>query len=311
MLSRSDSQKNDNNEEFNLINENYNQNLTTTLKTEINESHIINSNFIKSDKNENIENSIGSQVTNYKGTNEYENSDGNQNDSINNEHEKNINENRVNISEGEKNNNFQEKQNNNREKVGDLINKTQKQFQINNIEEKKVINNENNDEINEGNQMNNGNNIKKVINNNINNNNIIINNELNEESLISEIDEDKNNDISYSHLSLEENEIHYPKGIKNLGLSCYMNSLLQCLFNIKELRDYFINELKNKKIDKKTKPISYYFAVVMYELLYSGKDFIIPQYFKNAISKINKLFKKDKPADVSDLFRNLIDSFLT
>ena len=90
-----------------------------------------------------------------------------------------------------------------------------------------------------------------------------------------------------------------------------MNSLLQCLFNIKELRDYFINELKNKKIDKKTKPISYYFAVVMSELLYSDKDFIIPQYFKNAISKINKLFKKDKPADVSDLFRNLIDSFLT
>ena len=49
----------------------------------------------------------------------------------------------------------------------------------------------------------------------------------------------------------------------------------------------------------------------MYELLYSEKDFISPQYFKNEISKINQLFKKNKAADVTDLFRNLIDSFLT
>lgn len=35
-----------------------------------------------------------------------------------------------------------------------------------------------------------------------------------------------------------------PKGLKNLGGCCYMNSTLQCFFHIKEFTNYF---LKNKK----------------------------------------------------------------
>ena len=104
---------------------------------------------------------------------------------------------------------------------------------------------------------------------------------------------------------------NYPKGIRNLGLTCYMNSLLQCLFNITELREAFIYGLKNKKFDKKKQPINYNFAKVMYELLYSDEKYIVPTYFKNAISKINRLFINNKAADATDLFRNLIDSFLT
>lgn len=46
-----------------------------------------------------------------------------------------------------------------------------------------------------------------------------------------------------------EDEFEYlikikPKGLKNLGGCCYMNSTLQCFFHIKEFTNYF---LKNKK----------------------------------------------------------------
>ena len=90
-----------------------------------------------------------------------------------------------------------------------------------------------------------------------------------------------------------------------------MNSLLQCLFNIKELRDFFIFGLINGDFDEKTQPINYSFAKVMYDLLYLDADYITPNDFKNEISKINKLFVSNKAADATDLFRNLIDSFLT
>ena len=41
--------------------------------------------------------------------------------------------------------------------------------------------------------------------------------------------------IKENGLKNENNEIK-PKGLYNFGLNCYMNSLLQCLFYIKELK---------------------------------------------------------------------------
>ena len=89
-----------------------------------------------------------------------------------------------------------------------------------------------------------------------------------------------------------------------------MNSLLQCLFNIPKLRNDFIEGLKEKTFKKKSTPICYYFAKVMKELLYSDEEYITPYKFKKYISKKNNLFKDHKAADATDLFRNLIDSFL-
>ena len=141
-------------------------------------------------------------------------------------------------------------------------------------------------------------------------NSMIIETKGNEDSDKSEDEEDEELDNSYSDL-LGKEKIYYPKGIKNLGLNCYMNSLLQCLFNIEELREFFLKELKEKKFKKKQQPICYRFAKIMKNLLYSKKKFIVPKKFKEEIAKKNSLFGLNKPADATDLFRTLIDSFLS
>ena len=77
-------------------------------------------------------------------------------------------------------------------------------------------------------------------------------------------------------IEVKEKEIEYtsskkPKGLYNLGLSCYMNSLLQCLYHIKEIRDFFIKE-KDKFTNKK--PVCKALAEVMYGLKYDKKDYL-------------------------------------
>ena len=97
-----------------------------------------------------------------------------------------------------------------------------------------------------------------------------------ESSSSSDSDEDNLNNINIintNKYNITKKE-YVPKGILNLGLNCYMDSLLQCLFNIPDLRNYFIKELRNKKFDKKLSPICYYFAKVMKHLLYSTEKFI-------------------------------------
>ena len=129
-----------------------------------------------------------------------------------------------------------------------------------------------------------------------------INNEANKIS-DSESDEDENN------INNNKNE-YFPKGIKNLGFDDYMNPLLQCLFNIPKLRNYFIEGLKNKIFNKNSSPICYYFANVMKDLLYSDEKYITINSFKECTSKKNIIFKNNKISDQTELFRNLVDSFL-
>ena len=128
----------------------------------------------------------------------------------------------------------------------------------------------------------------------------ILNIEYEKESKSKQIDNQK-------YIPNEENNNKKPKGLLNLGLSCYMNSLLQCLYHIKELREYFI---KNKDNYNQEQKVCKEFAKVMYGLKNDEKDYLEPREFKNLIGEKNSLFSGRKGADVKDLFFTLIDNFL-
>ena len=102
------------------------------------------------------------------------------------------------------------------------------------------------------------------------------------------------------------NESDKPKGLYNLGLNCYMNSLLQCLFYIRELRNFFIKYIKYFN----DKPVCRAFAKVMYGLKNTREKYFEASDLKKIMGKKNGLFRGIKAGDAKDLFFNLIDSFL-
>ena len=113
------------------------------------------------------------------------------------------------------------------------------------------------------------------------------------------------NEEENSYQNSKNNTINKPMGLYNLGLTCYMNSLLQCFFHIIELRNYFI---ENRNKYKEDKLICKELSNVMYQLNCKNKTYFKPNDFKKAIAGKNKLFKGTKAADVKDLFFNIMDS---
>ena len=87
-----------------------------------------------------------------------------------------------------------------------------------------------------------------------------------------------------------------------------MNSIVQCLFYINKLRDYFISN-ENDFNDNK-QPISKALSELMNELEHGNNKNVKPNKLKEIIAKKNPLFSENKAADAKDLFFNLIDGLL-
>ena len=97
------------------------------------------------------------------------------------------------------------------------------------------------------------------------------------------------------------------KGLNNFSLNCYMNSLLQCFYHIKDLREGFIDPKQFSKNDQK---VCYSLAEVMKGLSSGKEKSFSPKNFKTTLGGINKLFSGRKGADVSDLYRTVVDSII-
>jgi len=183
----------------------------------------------------------------------------------------------------------------------------------------------NNNIQNNNNIMNNNIQNNYIMNNNIQNNNIMNNNFPNNNIMNNNI---QNNNIMNNYAFNNQNNmpnlkvinpstgksgrdpkinLKYPHktGLENVGQTCYMNSTIQCLSNIKDLSDYLISHFGKFDIEKQ--PLAVSFSSLVYNLFHTDKKYIAPELFKKIIGMLNPLFEGFHAADAKDLIFFLLE----
>ena len=114
--------------------------------------------------------------------------------------------------------------------------------------------------------------------------------------------------LNFSKISLNKPRFI---GLKNIGATCYMNAILQCLVNIKQLTKYLLNNHNFFFIidnADKCEILSCY-CILLEKLCCDQKvkESYSPYNFKEIISRKNPLFEGVNPNDSKDLFYFLLE----
>lgn len=114
---------------------------------------------------------------------------------------------------------------------------------------------------------------------------------------------------------LKQTSNHGLTGLKNLGNSSYLNSIIQCLSNTPELMYYYVSGLYKKDIkvaEGKKKgyvsgKLSNEFANLLGKMWIDNKKIVSPQDLKYSICDLNNAFNNNNQHDSSELLMSLLN----
>ena len=102
---------------------------------------------------------------------------------------------------------------------------------------------------------------------------------------------------------IPQQDDNHSLGLENIGATCYMNATLQCLSNVRSLREYFLDDNKYyQDVLGRSTELTKSFADVLRKLWsQTSETYYAPKEFKEIISKMNPLFKGIQANDSKDL----------
>ena len=208
------------------------------------------------------------------------------------------------ISENE---NLLSKVNNLEKQIRELINQNKELAQKNYNKNNNVINNISNNS--------NNNNINLLYKNeyipNISNNNYNVNQNIPNNNNINNINPQKEKKEIFIEVNVLSNyRVPTLIGLQNIGATCFMNSVLQCLSQTTKLTIYFLEQNHRERIINNNISLLYsdysQLAPRYLELLEnlwkksSAKKYYAPYNFMNTVTNMNPLFKRGEAGDAKD-----------
>ncbi|XP_069844463.1 ubiquitin carboxyl-terminal hydrolase 50 isoform X1 [Dipodomys merriami] len=89
-------------------------------------------------------------------------------------------------------------------------------------------------------------------------------------------------------------------GLRNLGNTCYMNAILQCLCSISPLVEYFLSGKYITALQKDCSEVATAFAYLMTDMWLGDSDCVSPEIFRSALGNLYPTFMKKTQQDAQE-----------